>query len=407
MASVQEKFVWNGCDPHLAQAIRLFTESWEPFSIDSSRYSIFRLMREVIDPAWADLQLHFPDMTDDRIHLAWQKYQWECLSSESLVTDTHAQKIERLTRIFKPCSGRIDGKYVLSEIGRKHGFVALERFLKMMVRSVQGCTSAPPIQCFASLQELVMGCHSKRSVHKSHAPLKEDSRKINSRRSDLHDLCKFCGHPTELSAYVADKSARGITRETDDLTFSSLYCSQHKARDSLTGAIRPAYLKVKRSESQYQEEFERLDCQSTGGTKAAFAKSGNKMVDEYIRHLIGFQLRDVKLTESRLRNEARELVYRRISDRKKEIVIRLAFGASQADVAREFGISRQAISKLLAEVPSAYRFTSQALQEAHNLYEQQASHADQLWEHLRDSKNHDLADFLEAQQLVWGATMQK
>ena len=131
------------------------------------------------------------------------------------------------------------------------------------------------------------------------------------------------------------------------------------------------------------------------------------MVDEYIRHLIGFQLRDVKLTESRLRNEARELVYRRISDRKKEIVIRLAFGASQADVAREFGISRQAISKLLAEVPSAYRFTSQALQEAHNLYEQQASHADQLWEHLRDSKNHDLADFLEAQQLVWGATMQK
>ena len=85
----------------------------------------------------------------------------------------------------------------------------------------------------------------------------------------------------------------------------------------------------------------------------------------------------------------------------------LAFGASQADVARQLGTSRQAISKVLTKVPPAYRFTSQALQEAHNLYERQASQADQFWEHLRDSKNHDFADLIEAQQLVWGGQAKK
>lgn len=400
-------FVWRGCDPQLAEAIRLFVERWEPFSIDSRRNSIFRLMREVIDPAWDDLQMRFHGMTDGRMHLAWQDYQWECLSAEPLATDTPTQSNERMTRIFRPCSGRIGGKYVLSEIGRKHGFIALERFLRMMVYSMEGCTNAPPNECFDSLQNLARGCHSKRSAHKSHAPLKDDTRKMNSRRSHLRELCEFCSQPTEFSAYRAGKSARGINRETDKLTFSSLYCSQHKARDSVTGAIRPAYLKVKRSESQYKEELERLDSQVTGGTKAAFAKSGNKMVDEYIRHLIGFHLRDAELTDSRLREEARELVYRRITDRKKEVVMLLAFGASQADVARQLGTSRQAISKVLTKVPPAYRFTSQALQEAHNLYERQASQADQFWEHLRDSKNHDFADLLEAQQLVWGGQAKK
>ena len=65
---------------------------------------------------------------------------------------------------------------------------------------------------------------------------------------------------------------------------------------------------------------------------------------------------DVHDLEGRLRAEARRLVDKGISDRKKEIIALIAAGMNQREVADQLGVARQAISKALKSMPARYRF---------------------------------------------------
>jgi hypothetical protein len=60
-----------------------------------------------------------------------------------------------------------------------------------------------------------------------------------------------------------------------------------------------------------------------------------------------------------MRRIAWEIVEYDINDRKKRIIVLRAFGRKQIDIARDFGVSRQAISEILKSIPKAYLFNFQ------------------------------------------------
>jgi DNA-directed RNA polymerase specialized sigma subunit len=161
------------------------------------------------------------------------------------------------------------------------------------------------------------------------------------------------------------KGAAWPEEDIDDqhLRLSSLYCGAHRPKEAFSDVVRSDYLRAKRNQGAFDQELERLDRQSWAGTTAAYAKSGNSLVDEFIRRLSVHrcltyeQLPFDKLDtlETRLRWEARMLVDRRISDRKKEIIVLLSSGMNQSEVARRLEIERQAVSKALQSIPADYR----------------------------------------------------
>ena len=128
MTKITSDFIWEGCDPDLARALDLFIQRWEPYSIEARRYSIFRLWREVIDPAWIDLQNRFPVLSTERMSLAWKLLQLECSQIDHVggVNQDHGRKRVVLTLI--PHTGKVGGVYTLSEIARRHGFTVLDDF---------------------------------------------------------------------------------------------------------------------------------------------------------------------------------------------------------------------------------------------------------------------------------------
>lgn len=56
-----------------------------------------------------------------------------------------------------------------------------------------------------------------------------------------------------------------------------------------------------------------------------------------------------------LRNLARRIVDKRLTDRKKAIIMMIASGQNQSQVAEALGIERQAVFKALATIPDDFR----------------------------------------------------
>ncbi len=293
-------------------------QQWGPYSAQSRRYSIFRLFREVIDPAWADLCARHPEL-------------------------------------------KIDGHYLaLSELARHHGFDVLDRFLRLIVRYVD-VDLVPNID---SLRELVLACRNKKAK-------KISGTDISTRRHA--GTCRFCENQTEVAAYLDGSASRPEDSiEHDDpsrrLSLSTMYCSHHRPKIRFgENEVNTVYRAASRKKNQtaFNLELGRLDRQSWEGASSANAKSGNGLVDEFIWQLaVHRNLTHEQQSadgsgalEARIRGEARLLVKNRISDRKKEIVTLLTKGYTQASVARALGImSRQAVSKALQSIPKDYRF---------------------------------------------------
>lgn len=324
---------WRDCDPVLRQAIELFLQQWGPYSAQSRRYSIFRLFREVVDPAWADLCARHPEL-------------------------------------------KIDGySQALSELARHHGFDVLDRFLRLVVRYVD----VDLIPNIDSLRELALACRNKKAKRISGTD-------ISARRHA--GTCRFCGNQTEVAAYLdggRPQACAGVAAghrpvgqrqpppsEHDDpsrrLSLSAMYCSLHRPKSRFgENEVNTVYRAASRKKNQtaFNLELGRLDRQSWEGASSANAKSGNGLVDEFIWQLaVHRNLTHEQQSadgsgalEARIRGEARLLVKNRISDRKKEIVTLLTKGYTQASVARALGImSRQAVSKALQSIPKDYRF---------------------------------------------------
>lgn len=352
--------VWSGCDPQLAKAMEVFSETWGPYSAESRSHSIFSLIRDLIDPAWNDFRVRFPALNSSLMDCAWNSYQWERfrhLSPADTEEETPTQKQDRVKRSFIQCGGKIDGEYVFSEIARQHGFGVLDRFLHLVSQAMEKhadnyANDYEVTRSLDSLRELALACRLKKSKRKSHG-------KINTRRA--RQFCQSCGEQTELSAHLSG-TAWPVQDEDERLRLSSTYCTAHRPKAPFSEAVKADYFRAKRSQSKFDQEFIRLERQSWGNPATPRAKSGSKLVDEYICRLAAHRQLGIASDQSnldsidkKLREEARQLVDRKISDRKKEIVMLLASGLNQSETALRLGIQRQAVSKILQSIPSDYR----------------------------------------------------
>ena len=361
---IEKISAWSGCDPLVKEAIDAFSERWRPYSIESRKYSIFSLIREFIDKPWNGLQVRFPALKIEQMDVAWSKYQWELQGDPTFANDdveNHTPAAERLKAAFIPCAEKVDGKYVLSAFARHHGFTALERFLQLTCREIGPNCDEVLSASFDSLRELALACRSKKSKKKQHG-------KINARRAHLRSVCRLCGRHTELSMHLEGKPWPLVDRD-EKLRLSSMYCEIHKPKASFSDAVRRDYLKAKRRQSEFDLEYSRLDRQGWGDSSVPRAKSGNQLIDEYIRRFVARRLQsfsfelvrsllDQKYSsflDQKLREEARMLVDRKISDRKKEMMMLLASGLNQSETALRLGIKRQAVWKALPTIDKNYR----------------------------------------------------
>lgn len=349
--------VWPECDAQIAEAITAFLHSWEPYSAQSRRYSIFRLFKEKIDPAWQGLLARYPFLVNDVLPIAWFQHQIHRSRKVSVIGDD-GNLLEILEKTQAP---RISFEYLkkfnsLACIAQKYGFTTLEYFIYFTANtSSKHPESNKTLGAgLDSLRSLAHMCNIKK-------PKKITQGKINAQRGKK--LCQFCDQATELTVFLFDK--KWPTHDIDDerLRLSSLYCRKHKPKDTYSGAVRAEYLKAKRTEKIFNLELERLDRQSYGGTRAAYARSGNPAVDEYIRLFANHNCLTYEQTlnadelEVNLRSAARMLVDNHITDRKKEIIALLSSGHSQSEVSRQLRITRQAISKNLNSIPKYFLLT--------------------------------------------------
>ena len=344
---------WAGCDPRLASAITAFSKKWGPYSAQSRKYSIFSLLHELIDPAWHELCEHFPALAQS-LDEGWAYFldeRFRNLQPDWRQGEESPEELaERWRKAVIPCGGKINGRYSLSALARYHNFDVLDRFLRLSSRLADTPALVPSID---SLCDLVLSCQLKKS--------KKLSRNgVNARRALT--ACRLCGRKTEVSSHLD-----GDTHEPADgyLRLSTLYCNAHRPKVQYSDAVSSTYRTAKRNQGKFDKEFSRLFRQSRARAAAPQAKSGNQLVDEFISRLVearqlgvghGHDTDTLSTIENRVRDEARRLVDRKISDRKKEIVALLANGYSQSSAAIRLGIkNRQTVSKALQSIPMEYR----------------------------------------------------
>lgn len=325
--------IWKECDPTVADAIRQFQDSWEPYSTTSKRYPIVRLVEKVIDPAVvmyiSKLPSHYRDhIPGAGIGIAFSKII-RLVGFEAML---HIQ--QQLLRIF------------------------------IMTNNTQSEKDSRYVATLETLIELIWACKLKK-------PVVQNLLGVNGRR--IRDFCRFCGSPAELAsfakaaestkslrargdqlkpAYLRISKLRGIDEE---LHMSNLYCQEHRPRLS-DKTWNPVYRTAKRSLAQFDLELARISrqCASRGTPKA---KSGDELVDGYIHnYMLGQTLTLGEETE--LRNLARLMVDSRLSDRKKQMLMLRWLGYNQSEIARRLGIKRQAVSKAISSIPEKF-FLSQ------------------------------------------------
>lgn len=299
--------VWKGCNATFAEAINTFSKCWGQYSTKSRRYSIYRLVREQIDPAWLQYLTSLKDIPYGNI----------------------------LIQELPP-----------GEFARRFGFRALEDWTIDIISSYrkQNELANQPedkefIPTLETLRTLSARCGGKQP-HKT-------SNGINTLRSCTH--CELCGQPTELEAYRLDGAdiAMGAFRP------SGRYCTEHRPRDR-NGRYNASYKRAIRNKIKFENELLRLSRQ-TGSLTQPRAESGDLAIDLFVMCVVAPQALYADEFD-KLRMLARNLVDNRISDNKKRMVILAATGMNQSDIAKHLDISRQAVNKALKTVPPECRF---------------------------------------------------
>lgn len=335
--------IWAGCDPQMASALTAFSQAWGPYSAQSRRYSIFWLLRKLIDPAWFSLCQRTPALSCEELNRALKRY-----------------RDERIRRGLAYCGElELTKKYSLSITSHYLGFDELDWFIRAVSRNVIENYGYLDLlmPTLDSLRELAIACRAKK-------PKRESGRKVNLLLGQT--TCRFCNQPTELALYAAGRA--WPEEDANDpgriSRLSALYCCAHRPKKAFSDTVEADYSRAKRNQGAFEREIERLDFQSWAGTTFACAKSGNSLVDDFIwrfsvhRCLTHEQqsFDELSTLETRIRREARMLVDWRITDRKKEIIALLSSGLNQTQVAERLGLkSRQAISKTIQSIPSGYR----------------------------------------------------
>ncbi len=306
--------IWEGCDPTVSEVIGQFEDRWRPYSAYSRRYPIIRLIRELIDPAVASYTATLP--SHYLVHI--------------------------------PGAGT---GMALSEFIRLVGLAAMVRIQRqllgafVLIEDKQPARDTRFVATLESLIELVWACARKKP-----AKSKVGKTRLNGQRRQ--GFCRFCGSLAELTSFAGASDEPKEADPGEKLRLSSLYCMDHRPQLP-NGAWNPAYRQARRSVAQFDLELNRLRLQSAR-VAAPQVISGDRLVDSYIHRCVaGRALRPGD--EVDLRNLARRMVDSKLSDRKKQMLMLQSYGLNQSEIARRFGIERQAVFKALQSIPAKFR----------------------------------------------------
>ena len=147
----------------------------------------------------------------------------------------------------------------------------------------------------------------------------------------------------------------GLNLSEDSSKLSGRYCSSH--RPEVDKATNASYKHGVRTREQFKTELHRikLQCLYTSEPRPV---SGDWAVDLFIFFVVAPKMWYIN-EEGKHRNAARHLVDSGMVDAKKRLVIMKWMGKTQTQIARELGISKQAVSKALNpinSIPKEYRF---------------------------------------------------
>lgn len=309
--TLASEIIFSGCDPTVAKAVRQFLERWGPYSKESKGYHINRLVSEVVDPAVADFLSRLP---------------------------------ERLSGLLIPIN---DFTAMLH-----HQKYCLQMFSKFA--NSDSLSDQSIIATFDTLIELIWSCVSKkpkRTRPRKTTKARDSKLMVNGQRPKM--LCEFCSKPTELSTFIQ----QGVYSYEDDdpdgkARLSSKYCPEHRPKH-WDGTWNEKYRQAMRTKKQFELELKRLTKQSASPA-TLHTRSGDIATDLYIFNYVARQALQ-PADENELRQQARKMVEVKLSDRKKRIVMMLASGHNQSDIAKKLGISRQAVSKALSSIPAEFR----------------------------------------------------
>ncbi len=322
--------VWKHCAPVIAAAVEHFSDDWGPYSCQSRRYSIYRLLRELIDPAW---QIY--------LTLLPSAHRGTNVCGSSSISET-ARSIG-----FRALEDRIIS---LSSISHPPNRVSSAIDIESVCQGSanRSCSTSPALvemefdSTIDTLRELILQCRLKRPIKGRVRDLKVDR---------FSSICELCGHHTEFEAYRqgADWPAQDFDLK---IRLSRRYCAHHRAK-RLDGTSNPFYRQAMRSRTKFVEEATRLALHTTSAS-AIRVGTNYTAAELFLFNVIGQQALYLD-EESEIRNIARRLVDVRLSDRKKQIVMLLATGLTHAEIAQRLKISRQAVWKALDSVPDEYR----------------------------------------------------
>lgn len=289
------------CDPVVRSAIYDFFDRWEGFSLSSRRNPLASLVRDVIDDA----------------------------------VKTYLSSVQEFGVLYRYFHER-PFSVVASEIGFGRMAQVIREFVRCMILYGGHAKNQVHIDTLESLVYLCYECEAKKASKSTRS-----GEGINLQRRGR--FCRYCGNLSEFGMYyegIMDVDAKK-TR------LSSRYCHEHKPRFS-NGTWNIKYKRVRSNQDVFDLELARLYRQAA---KPEFPNSGsgNEIVDRYFFCLVRQNV-NVLPDQSEIRNLARSMVDERLTDKKKEIILLLRAGLSQADAGRVLGVKRQTVHKLVASL---------------------------------------------------------
>lgn len=308
--------IWQDCAPEVRAATERFNERSGPFSLASKRDSFLRLIREELDDAL--------DSYRSQLELKYTQFDVPGLSGE------------------KPFSS------VVRDLGVRCTEDNIRRTLRLFSKSICFAQDEDDLRFFDTAETLIgvlVHCRCKR-------PKKRKSVYSQFNQQRPKELCLLCGEPSEFLQYFNDHEAWALIDDDEKLRLSHKYCHKHRPK-LRNGNWNPEYRRARRNRETFELEAERLLNQSA---QPAVVKphTGTLDIDRYIMTLIA-QTTLQPADEDKIRNLARKIINYRISDRKKQILMLMATGYKQAEIARRLNISRQAVSKALNSIPDEFR----------------------------------------------------
>lgn len=314
--------IWDGCAPIVAAAIREFRETWRPYSAKSRAHSIFRLIRENIDPAVATYIATLPVRYSDHVPGVGSEVGFSGII-RLIGLDTMVRIQRQLLRAF------------------------------VLTKDQQSAKDQQFIATMDSLIGLVWDCALKRpKTPKS----PEDGISLNPQRR--RGFCRFCENLTEFTVFIETPTQMNDVESEDSekskkkrFQLSHQYCSAHRPKLE-SNKWNPAYRQALRSRDQFDLELSRLSKQCAKPATPQ-VKSGNKLVDSYYHYYVCNQTLQ-PADKAELRKQARLMADWKLSDHKKQILMLQGMGLNQSEIARELGVKRQAISKALASIPARF-----------------------------------------------------